>query len=87
MDSNNDALLQEMYESILELHSKMDVLTSSVQNLSKKQKDIEKSAAKMNAHIDFVESVYDNMKYPINYICGTINSISNNNTICNEDLA
>ncbi len=91
MDSNNDVLLQEMYESILELHSKMDVLTSSVQNLSKKQKDIEKSTAKMNTHIDFVEKTYTSLKAPLQFVkdkVSLITGIQKNNlpSIKNENI-
>ena len=40
---------------------------------------------KMSSHIDFVEAVYENMKNPLNYICGVINSDSNVKTICNDE--
>ena len=76
MNSNNDVLVQEMYESILELHSKMDVLTSAVQNLSKKQKDIEESTAKMNTHIDFVEKTYTSLKAPLQFVKDKVSLIT-----------
>lgn len=76
MSENNDALLQNMYESILELHSKMDVLTSTVNNLSKKQKDIEKSTAKMSTHIDFVENTYSSLKSPLQFVKDKVSLIT-----------
>ena len=76
MSENNEILLQEMYESILELHSKMDVLTSSFQNLSKKQKDIEKSTNRMNTHIDFVENTYSSLKAPLQFVKDKVSLIT-----------
>jgi len=40
---------------------------------------------KMTSHIDFVEGIYENMKTPLNYICNTINSMSNNKQLCNDN--
>lgn len=40
---------------------------------------------KMTSHIDFVEGIYENMKKPLNYICDTINSMSNNKQLCNDN--
>ena len=31
---------------------------------------------KMGEHIDFIENVYQNIKYPLSYICNKVNSIA-----------
>ena len=76
MSENNEIFLQNMYESILELHSKMDVLTSAVQNLSKKQKDIEESTGRMDTHIDFVEDAYSSLKAPLQCVKDQVSLIT-----------
>ena len=75
-------LLLVLNKSMEKMNEKLDIIC----NNNKLTEEVVSECKKMSSHIDFVESVYDNMKYPINYICGTINSISNNNTICNEDV-
>jgi hypothetical protein len=36
------------------------------------KKDISKNAKKMGDHIDFVETVYENVKSPLGFLCNTI---------------
>ena len=36
------------------------------------KKDISKNTQKMGAHIDFVETVYENVKSPLGFLCNTI---------------
>ena len=36
------------------------------------KKDISKNTKKMGDHIDFVETVYENVKSPLGFICNTI---------------
>ena len=36
------------------------------------KKDISKNTKKMGNHIDFVETVYENVKSPLGFICNTI---------------
>ena len=76
-------LLLILNKSMEKMNEKLDIICN---NNNKLTQEVSSECKKMSSHIDFVESVYDNMKYPINYICGTINSISNNNAICNEDV-
>ena len=37
---------------------------------------IEKNCNKMGEHIEFIETVYSNVKKPLEYVCDKINSIS-----------
>lgn len=41
--------------------------------------DIVDNCKKMGDHINFIEKVYNNVKYPLSFLCNTINKISNNN--------
>lgn len=36
------------------------------------EKDISKNTQKMGEHIDFIENVYENVKYPLGYLCNFI---------------
>ena len=36
------------------------------------KKDISKNTKKMGDHIDFVETVYENVKSPLGFLCNTI---------------
>lgn len=39
--------------------------------------DVVEQCQKMGSHIDFVETVYDNVKHPLNFVCENINYIAN----------
>ena len=82
LDEIKEMLLM-LNKNIEKMHDKLDILC----NNSKLHEEVFSECKKMGSHIDFIESVYDNMKHPLNYLCGTINTISNNSnnkTICNE---
>ena len=38
--------------------------------------DISQNCKKMGNHINFVENIYDNVKYPLEYVCNRFNSIT-----------
>jgi hypothetical protein len=79
-------ILLVLNKNIEQMNDKLDILC----NNSKLNEEVFSECKKMGSHIDFIESVYDNMKHPLNYLCGTINTISNNSnnnkTICNESV-
>jgi hypothetical protein len=84
LDEIKEMLLM-LNKNIEKMNDKLDILC----NNSKLNEEVFSECKKMGSHIDFIESVYDNMKHPLNYLCGTINTISNNansnnKTICNE---
>jgi len=71
-------MLSIMNKNIEKLNEKLDIISSKL------DVEIIGECKKMSSHINFVESVYDSMKHPLNYICETINGISINNQICND---
>jgi hypothetical protein len=75
-------LLLVLNKSIEQMNEKLDIIC----NNTKLNEEVLGQCNKMGSHIDFVENVYENMKHPLNYICGTINTMSNNKKICNEDI-
>lgn len=73
MDKKKDILKKlEMIET------KVDMIYDLLSN------DIKPDCNKMGNHIDFVEQVYDYVKYPLFYICNRISS-SENSLIENKD--
>ena len=80
--------LDEIKEMLITLNNNVEKLNEKVDIISKKlDEEIYDECKKMGSHIDFIERVYDSMKYPLNYLCNTVNSISdnNNNQICDDN--
>ena len=62
----------EFKEKMNNLEKKVDKLLHIFEN------DVGKSCKKMSGHIDFVENVYENVKYPLTYVCNKINRLTGN---------
>ena len=61
-----------MEERLLRIEAKLDRLINIV------TEDVKDNCDKMGNHIDFVETVYENVKNPLGYICGKINYLAQN---------
>ena len=66
-------LLLDINENIKSLEKRIEILEEETTN---KLKIIEKSSDNMNNHIEFVEKIYEQVKYPFHYICNKVNYIS-----------
>ena len=67
----------ELKTDIKRLESKIDKIIEYL------EKDIVKNCDKMGEHIDFVETVYETVKHPLDFICSKVNtmmSIENNSS-------
>jgi hypothetical protein len=69
--SNEQLILSKI--SILE--EKMDLIIKLLEINNGDIKDIEKSCNKMNGHIDFIETTYDKLKYPIDVFKNKIEQV------------
>lgn len=69
--SNEQLILNKI--SILE--EKMDLIIQLLKMNKDNIKDIEKSCDKMNGHIDFIETTYDKLKYPIDVFKNKIEQV------------
>ncbi len=80
---NDKEILQELIKRTDIIDSKLNTIISILNS------DIKKNTDKMSSHIDFVDTVYSNVKLPLNYICDKIrylqNNYSNNNFIEKSD--
>ena len=51
-------------------------ILDELKELRKEVKELKEICSKMDGHIDFVESVYEGLKTPLNYISLRFNGIS-----------
>lgn len=71
MDSIETDKQTETIEKRLEIiETKLDSILDLLQN------DIGTKCSKMSSHIDFIETIYENIKYPLEFICDKVNNIS-----------
>jgi len=55
------------------IENKIDLILNILEN------DVIKKCDKMSRHIDFIDTVYNNVKNPLGYICNKINYLRGNN--------
>jgi uncharacterized phage infection (PIP) family protein YhgE len=63
---NNILKLDDKLKTI---DDKLDILVNLI------NQDIKTDCKKMSEHIDFIESIYENMKAPMDYICSKFNRL------------
>ena len=63
------------------LEKKIDNIDQKLTDLIILMNDNKRDCEKMSTHIDFIDSVYDNLKAPIDFVCNRINNRINNNLI------
>ena len=51
---------------------KLDLILERMNDLDRRLSDVERNVARMDSHIDFVEGVYDVVKYPFHSVMGMI---------------
>ena len=69
-----------MEERLERIENKLDTLIKLI------SEDVKTNCGKMGEHIDFVETVYENVKNPLGYICGKINYLAgSSNTLKLEE--
>ena len=82
--------------------NKLDLIIKKLDNLEKsivvlqndvnmiKEKiniDLAENCKKMSDHIDFIETVYDNVKNPLGFLCNKLNVFSGNSNYTLENLS
>jgi hypothetical protein len=67
MNSNETEI--EINERLNIIENKLDTILDLLKN------DIDTKCSKMSNHIEFIEKIYENMKYPLEFICNKINNI------------
>jgi len=70
---NLECKIESLDSKIESLDSKIESLDSKINSiLSILEKDISKNTQKMGEHIDFVENIYETVKYPLGFVCNLI---------------
>jgi hypothetical protein len=73
LDSDLDLDSEFDLNSDLDLNVKIELINVKVDEiLNILKKDVSKNTKKMSDHINFVENVYENVKFPLGFICNTI---------------
>jgi len=65
-DLNLNIKIEQLNKKIEELNIKIDKILNIL------KKDVSVNTKKMSDHINFVENVYENVKYPLGFICNTV---------------
>ena len=73
---------QELNDILKVINEKLDIIDSKLDLLNKKTENVEKDCDQMRGHIQFVESTYNVVRKPLNYLTNRINCMlsSNNGT-------
>jgi len=71
----------EVEERIKSLEEKINNIDSKLNKIiDLLEIDISTNCKKMNTHIDFIETIYENVKHPLNYVCSQFSYIADTNT-------
>ncbi len=81
----------ELEKTIKILDDKINNLDVKINDLDDKlsdilillERDIKPNCNKMDKHINFIESIYQNVKNPLGFLCNKINYLRNDNNIYN----
>ena len=64
--------LDSLEYKLIDLEVKLNKITDLL------ERDITPNCKKMSSHIDFIDTVYDTVKSPLNFMCNKINILSGN---------
>lgn len=71
--------IEDMKQLLLLLSKKVDSLERKIDKLTTSlDEDVLAECKKMGSHINFIETVYENVKHPLGYICNRFHCLTNN---------
>lgn len=81
MENTQDNDITEIKKLLYDMNIKLDIVSCKIIEVNNKcdnllnkfDSEVITECKKMGSHIDFVESVYENIKHPLSYICNKIN--------------
>ena len=77
--------LEDIKEMLIIINKNIEKTNEKLDLICKKMDgEILEECKKMGSHINFIESVYDSVRHPLNYICNIINIKSDNQQLCND---
>ena len=69
---------------IEDIKKRLDRMEVKLDALLEKMEISVKECNKMGEHIDFIENVYETVKYPLSYLCDKVNIFSGKNDDSNK---
>ena len=72
---NLEEKVNQLNISLKEIDQKIDIIINIL------NKDVKDKCNKMGEHIDFVDSVYETLKKPLEFVSSKVNYISSNNEV------
>ena len=66
------------------MEKKIDNINQQLVDILILLNDNKKDCEKMSSHIDFIDSVYDKLKTPIDFVCNRVNMITNSESMFNK---
>ena len=73
--SNIIIRLSVLDKKLTSLDTKVNIIQKQLQEIVELLNDNKKDCKKMSSHIDFIDSVYDKLKMPIDFVCGKVNNV------------
>ena len=67
-----DSRLNKLDSRLNKLDSSIDKLDSRLNNIEQLMNNNNKECIKMGNHIDFIDTIYENVKHPLGYICNNV---------------
>ena len=64
--------LKGISEALQSLNNKVDSISIKVEAKDAREEEVLEECKKMGAHIDFIETVYNNVKHPLGFLCNKI---------------
>ena len=64
--------LKSINETLQALNDKLDSLYIKVEEKDAMEEEVLEECKKMGTHIDFIETVYHNVKHPLGFLCNKI---------------
>ena len=75
---DNKEVVEAMYDMLLDLTSKVNNIESKLDKIMTKQNEINKSTARMDSHIGFVEQTYSSLKAPLQFVKDKVSFLTGN---------
>lgn len=80
-----DRALGRVEEKVEELDERMNKIEAKLDSIIEILKSMNKDTESMGKHVEFVESVYDQVKRPFHFLMGSVDSLSKMRLVKSEE--
>ena len=71
---------QDVLDKLNEIQRDISIIKKDVSEIKEQLNKVENGTSKMTSHIDFVDTVYEKVKSPLNFVCNKFSMVAGNNT-------